>query len=312
MPTQKRRLTASERLSKIIETARAEGALVLDGHPDPELPDEVLDLTGLKHIKLSDCALTHLPEALAAQETLERVSIKRCQSLKSLPESLGRRSLLKSLQIESCPIEALPDSVWAHPTLGTLSLVATRIGEISPSIKSSGLNRLTINSASLSRLPDELGEMVALKSLTICDCHDLEVLPETITALSTLETLEIYNTALSTLPDDIGRLTALTRLVLGSWGSNRLTRLPDSICDLSQLRLLWLADNQLEVLPERIGELKNVGLMTLENNQLTELPESLFEMKPFMLKKEFSFHGNLMDEAQMKAYKARIRKIPRR
>ena len=60
--------------------------------------------------------------------------------------------------------------------------------------------------------------------------------------------------------------------------STRLTDLPESLGQLTQLQTLGLTDNQLTALPESLGQLAQLQTLYLAANQLTALPESLDQL----------------------------------
>ena len=84
--------------------------------------------------------------------------------------------------------------------------------------------------------------------------------------------LELSNLKLTSLPVSIGNLSNLQRLHLEN---NQLTHLPESIGNLNNLETLSLGTNQLTHLPVSIGNLSNLQFLHLHNNQLTSIPESI-------------------------------------
>ena len=87
-----------------------------------------------------------------------------------------------------------------------------------------------------------------------------------------LDSLSLRQIQLTTLPESIGDLSSLKLLDLSY---NQLTTLPESIGNLSSLRWLYLEDSQLTTLPESIGNLSSLYWLRLSSNQLTTLPESI-------------------------------------
>ena len=77
---------------------------------------------------------------------------------------------------------------------------------------------------------------------------------------------------LSSLPESIGNLTQLQRF---SCSMNQLTTLPESIGNLTQLQKLQCESNKLTTLPESIGNLTQLKELDCNRNQLTSLPESI-------------------------------------
>lgn len=56
---------------------------------------------------------------------------------------------------------------------------------------------------------------------------------------------------------------------------NKLTALPDSVCQLTSLYRLGLKGNQLEALPDSFGNLQNLVELFLTDNALKSLPDSM-------------------------------------
>ena len=94
--------------------------------------------------------------------------------------------------------------------------------------------------------------------------------------LTKLKKVVLKNCRLTSLPESIGNLTNLIHLDLSD---NRLSSLPDSIGNLVKLVHLDVSKNNLSYLPEAIGNLIEVNHLDLGNNQLTILPKSLADLK---------------------------------
>ena len=77
---------------------------------------------------------------------------------------------------------------------------------------------------------------------------------------------------MSKLPESIGNLTQLESLDIRG---NQLTKLPESIGNLTQLNELDLSGQKLTELPESIGNLTRLNSLNLDGNQLTDLPISI-------------------------------------
>jgi internalin A len=87
--------------------------------------------------------------------------------------------------------------------------------------------------------------------------------------------LDLRQLRLTDLPESLGQLTQLQTLDLYK---NQLTALPESLGQLTQLQWLDLSDNQLTALPEWLGQLMQLQWLSLSDNQLTALPESLGQL----------------------------------
>ncbi len=87
--------------------------------------------------------------------------------------------------------------------------------------------------------------------------------------------LNLDNKRLTTLPESLGQLTQLQELTLNG---NRLSTLPKSLAQLTQLVRLALVGNQLSTWPEWLGQLTNLRMLSLSGNRLSTLPESLVQL----------------------------------
>ncbi len=81
--------------------------------------------------------------------------------------------------------------------------------------------------------------------------------------------LHLSRMRLTELPESLGQLTQLQTLHLNS---NQLTALPESLGQLTQLRRLCLNSNQLTALPESLGHLTQLQTLELATNIFTKLP----------------------------------------
>ena len=87
--------------------------------------------------------------------------------------------------------------------------------------------------------------------------------------------LDLGGMKLTALPESLGQLTQLQTLHLTG---NQLTALPEWLGQLTQLQTLHLSVNQLTALPEWLGQLTQLQELYLSDNQLTALPESLGQL----------------------------------
>lgn len=81
---------------------------------------------------------------------------------------------------------------------------------------------------------------------------------------------------LTELPESLGQLTQLQSLNLSG---NQLTTLPESLGQLSRLQSLNLFNNKLMAVPESFGQLTQLRSLDLAVNQLTALPKSLGQLR---------------------------------
>ncbi|MEG3989361.1 leucine-rich repeat protein [Microcoleus sp. S28C3] len=100
-----------------------------------------------------------------------------------------------------------------------------------------------------------------------------------------LTELDLSGLDLEELPGEIGKCTQLETLVLGKWDEekrkwvgNQLTKFPDAVLQLTNLKILSIANNQITSIPEDIGQLSNLTDLNLSNNQITSIPEDIGQL----------------------------------
>ncbi len=137
-----------------------------------------------------------------------------------------------------------------------------------------GGKRLNLNLCGLSSLPEEIGQLTAMKAFS-CSLNNLSSLPEELGQLTALTSFECHHNHLSSLPAAIGQLTAL---LLFECHLNRLKALPSEIGQMTALTLLYCNNNQLTSLPEEIGRLTALTRFDCSSNQLLSLPTELGQL----------------------------------
>ncbi|XP_028120840.1 putative disease resistance protein RGA3 [Camellia sinensis] len=170
------------------------------------LPTNLESLVSLKSLRIWWCGeIESLPDhGLRSQKSLQRLTIKHCNNLSSLSESLGHLTALEELNVSGCPkLVTLPDSI-KH-------LVSLR--------------HLHIGYSELKTLPEALKHVPALQSLFIACCKQLTSLPEWLGNLTSLQSLYIfYCRKIPSLPDGFERLTNLQTLTIMGCGPELLRR----------------------------------------------------------------------------------------
>jgi Leucine-rich repeat (LRR) protein len=265
------------------------------------LPERLGELKTLQRLDLRECTgLLSLPERLGELKTLQRLNLRECTGLLSLPDLSG----LAQLEVESLPNHLQPWKASGYKAFSYAAWLDTQIDE-------GTLTELRCP-ASLTSLPERLGELQTLQTLDLTWCTGLVSLPERLGELKTLQTLDLqYCTGLVSLPERLGELKTLQTLNLLE--CTGLVSLPD-LSGLAQLEVKYLPDHlqpwkasgykafsyaawldtqidegtlsrlrcptSLTSLPERLGELKTLQTLNLRGCRgLVSLPERLGELK---------------------------------
>ncbi|XP_067932892.1 leucine-rich repeat-containing protein 40-like [Watersipora subatra] len=129
-----------------------------------------------------------------------------------------------------------------------------------PSLPSNSLEELSVIECKLETLSSCLGSLgKSLRELNISR-NPIEVLPKSITTLSSLEDLNMSHCKISQLPESFGSLEVLRKLDLAG---NNFREDFESITALSSLAELNLSVHHISQLPERLYELKNLKVLRI-------------------------------------------------
>ncbi|MFS8012470.1 putative leucine-rich repeat domain superfamily [Helianthus anomalus] len=151
------------------------------------------------------------------------------------------------------------------------------------------LKSLDASNAGIKRLPDSIGYLTRLESLTLSGCKKLKKLPTSICNLTSVSVLHLERcSSLENFPDELGDWKGLS----GIYASNtkikqlpdstnccNLRSLPNSICKLKSLRTLRLTDClNLQELPEKLGDLHRLEDIGVSGTRITQLPDTIQRM----------------------------------
>ncbi|XP_065083103.1 leucine-rich repeat-containing protein 57-like [Ochlerotatus camptorhynchus] len=122
-------------------------------------------------------------------------------------------------------------------------------------------------------------EMTRLKFVCLAGNMITEV-PEQISLLQNLESLNLSQNLVEALPKTIGKLRNLCCLKLGE---NKLTRMPKEIGTLENLEVLDLSKNRLTEVPTELANCTKLKDLILDDNYLLcRIPTKLFAMPQLM------------------------------
>ena len=221
---------------------------------------------GVHAVELTPATLAHvLPEGEEEDEEDEEGDEKGNAQLAELPE--GLRALageVRELVVRSTRLAMVPGWVGELTRLEAL--------EVSGDVDSEEPNSV------LKSLPASLGQLGALKQLTLAWLGGLEVLPDAVVRLTSLGSLTIeWCGKLRALPRGIGKLGALRELTL--YGLDELQEMPDLI-GLTALGSLTIETcGKLRALPRGIGKLGALKKFTLYGlNEQHEMPDTIGRM----------------------------------
>ncbi|MHA2367031.1 MAG: leucine-rich repeat domain-containing protein, partial [Candidatus Hodarchaeales archaeon] len=154
---------------------------------------------------------------------------------------------------------------------------------------SRNVKQVIINSAEITELPENIGNLGALEHLELIN-NKITELPESIGNLSLLTKLYLSINQLNELPESFSNLQSLTSILLNK---NQFRKIPDSIFEIGSLEWINLGNNSINELPEKISNLERLEDLFLYENDLLSLPESIGSVNS--LEKLF-LHQNRIDK----------------
>ncbi|CAI5482575.1 unnamed protein product [Closterium sp. Yama58-4] len=272
------------------------------------LPDSIAQLPSLTSLELDCCYPVWLPRRIRPSSLLQLTGLKRvkitgCRSLSEVPASLDTLVGLKSFELTDCEeLDNLPAGL--PPSLETLCLGAFKEGsshvvDISqlsqlrvlklncvgvqggPAVSSrllclQQLEQLEMRLAGNSQqLPLPPAFLPRLRSLLIAVPGIRRLWENLAAAMPELRQLELLSWSRKELPRSILEHTSLTSLTINA---PRLVALPQGMSRLSQLRKLELiCCNAMQHLPERLTQLRQ---LILRETSIRSLPANFVQLIP--------------------------------
>ncbi|KAL5577281.1 hypothetical protein UlMin_018980 [Ulmus minor] len=174
----------------------------------PELPRNLINLF------LSGTRVEELAASLGFLGKLERLELRRCRCLKSLPTTICELKSLRRLYLKGCSsLEQIPE---LPKNLSHLDLSGTAIEQVPSSIGalSSLVSFLLIDCKRLRSLPTSICKLKSLRYIELQGCSKFDNFPEILEPMEILSSLSLSGTAVEELPSSIERLVGLNSLKL--------------------------------------------------------------------------------------------------
>ncbi|KAG0615448.1 hypothetical protein M758_5G041800 [Ceratodon purpureus] len=237
-------------------------------------------------LNLKECnSITTLPDSIGRLSRLQTLDLDLCKSLQKLPSSIGQLTALEVLRLYRCKsLEALPDTFTALSALRWLSVCGCSSFPELPTTFGlmTGISHLYIDLGTESQAL-AIAQLTALEVVFAWECTDEAVdALDSSGALRNLHHLRRFYyfncPSMTKLPETIGLLTTLKLLYL--WGCEEVRELPNSIGRLKLLTHLSLIEcSRLETLPDTLGALTSLQCLRIQDcPSLTKLPTSIGQL----------------------------------
>ncbi|XP_009861397.2 leucine-rich repeat-containing protein 40-like [Ciona intestinalis] len=236
------------------------------------VPEDLQNFEFLKFLDIHDNKLQTLPNALGNLSALEHLNLSHNQ-LSVIQTSFNGLANLRVLLLQHNQLRELPSSLGCLQNCEKLDISHNQITTLPEEICDiKFLKDFNASFNQLNALPDNIG---LLQSLRILDASNnkLKCLPDSISTLKQLEILSFRNNSLDQLPS----LTLCVCLKELSLGNNRLTRFPSQLP--VSVTILELRDNKLSEIPASVTELTQLERLDLANNNVPNLPPEVGAME---------------------------------
>ncbi|BAZ31582.1 Miro domain-containing protein [Cylindrospermum sp. NIES-4074] len=193
------------------------------------LPSDIGQLTNLQWLYINMDKLEYLPVEIGRLSNLKQLILEMMDDLKDLPAEFSQLNSLEDIKMFYCGFMEVPEPIYEITNLKKLVvnagsarykkahfLISPKIGHLRQ------LQELEIVGSFGHYLPDEIGELSALEKLTINCCY-LEKIPESIGKLQHLKEMYCYRSdSITSIPDSLSQLTNLRILNLASLGTGHI------------------------------------------------------------------------------------------
>jgi Leucine-rich repeat (LRR) protein len=208
-----------------------------------------------------------LPEVICSMTCLTALTMQ----VQTVPVYISTLCALHKLDLSGSKITALPDTLRHLVELEELVMNWCKSLTALPTVvcKMHSLRVLSIRSTMLQELPEEIGGLVKLCDLDLDQSLLLQSLPPSCSRMVCLQRLRLAGCqSLLACPEVVGQLLGLTHLDMNG---NVFTELPESLGNLSRLRVLFLQySHRLASLPLSMSRLSRLRVLdTTDCNKLT-------------------------------------------
>ncbi|KAI8910273.1 hypothetical protein EDD86DRAFT_204965 [Gorgonomyces haynaldii] len=190
--------------------------------------------------------------------------------VESVPDSIGRLSMLNILDLQDNKIKQLPTALSKVSKLAKLNLSKNQLLNVDLSVLSgSQLSHLDLSFNQM----DKIVGTCAFPKLSILDIkqNNLTAIDARVSCPVLKDLFLCFNRIGFVDPGFLESMIGLENLDLRD---NRLVKLPQEILSLRKLKRLDISNNNISMLPPKLGLLDNLGTFLYSGNPLRGLPSS--------------------------------------
>jgi len=140
-------------------------------------------------------------------------------------------------------------------------------------------------SQNISELPEALGELTRLKSLSLADNRLTKLSGKILSKLKNLRSLDLSRNQLTNIPTGLSKLNRLETLNISI---NKFNKLPNSIFKIESIETLYADENKIKEIPDEINQFLFLENLHVNDNMITHISESINDissLKMLMVKR---------------------------
>ncbi len=232
----------------------------------------------IRYLDLEGCMFFSFPSSITGLKKLEYLNLKDNLVFR-IPWGIGKLKRLRTLEMNWAVVLSSPKRIGELP-IESIKIDGGFRGKMPKVIyKLKNLKQIEASKAGIDQISGEISNLIKLESLDLEECK-LEKLPDDIIHLQQLKKLNLRNNRLCSLPENFfEKLINLEMLVLSG---NQFKEIPKEIKHLKKLRILAVGRNKLAKCPDELCELQNLKELYLNDNHINELPQCIVGLKALM------------------------------
>lgn len=237
----------------------------------------ISNLKNLHILELCDHVIETIPNAVYELKNLEQLELND-NKIKYISDHISNFTNLKRLELENNQLEEIPNELYKLTSLERINLEGNNISYLSKDIsRLQNLSYLRLSKNKFSYLPDTLRQLTKLKTLDVCVNNFNGVID--FPTSTNLVDLCMIDTGIVLLPESISLLVNLNSLELSN---NKIKEFPREICSFTKLEILDIRNNFITYIPDDIGKLTKLYSLDLAKNKICNIPNSLFKINDCM------------------------------
>ncbi|KAM7009168.1 volume-regulated anion channel subunit LRRC8C [Tautogolabrus adspersus] len=236
--------------------------------------DSLRELRALRILTLHSTLAKIPPSIVDVALQLQRLSIHNDGVKLQAFSTLKKLNNIVSLELVGCGLERIPSAVFSLINLQELDLKENKLTTVEEILSLQHCKRLVtlrLWHNKITYIPDHISKLHSLETLDV-SWNKLRKLPSRMFHCTTLRHLDVSHNQLTSLPPEIGILQGLQFF---SAAFNSLEYLPDELFSCKRLKTLALGNNCLASLSSRVSNLAQLVRLEIKGNRLESLPHEI-------------------------------------